>query len=562
MPDKILHKRSLIEGSVPLTSSLSLGELAINVADGKIYFRRSGSYGDVIQTVVSTNNITSGSVNISGSLIVTGSLISPIITGSLFGTASWANNSITASSADDFLVRGTLTAQRIVVQTITSSVNVVTGSTQFGSILSNTHEFTGSVIITGSLNILGAGITGSVFGTSSWSENAINSISASYLSGSTAIVDNFTSSYDILVNNSTIGRGRVSNTINNLVIGSGSFLATSSTTGFSGSGNTIMGHVAAQAAIIGDDNTGVGFQVLRHYTGSYTTAIGAYSLTSASYGRFTAVGAYTLYQYVSGGQNNSHTAIGVSALSNLRSGSGNTSIGDSSMYFAQKADFNTAVGHVALRDLREGVQNTAVGAGAIYQNFLSGSANTVVGFDTAKGLRTGSFNTIIGANIVGLPSELNNNIILSDGQGNIKARYSSSIWTMSDSTVGNFTGSLFGTSSWALNSLTASYVEAGAVQNLNLFKISTGSIDAAVNITRESLFLISSGSKRYFNVSSSGNTDIYSSLFIVRDFTTSAPVFTVSQSIAKFATQSSAPVGTTEAGAIWFTSTDMYIGLD
>jgi hypothetical protein len=84
-------------------------------------------------------------VQISGSLIVNGG-----ITGSLFGTSSWANNAITASSADNFTVRGTLTAQTIVAQTITSSTDFVTGSTRFGSLLSNTHQFTGSVSITGS----------------------------------------------------------------------------------------------------------------------------------------------------------------------------------------------------------------------------------------------------------------------------------------------------------------------------------------------------------------------------------------------------------------------------
>ena len=100
--------------------------------------------------------------------------------GSLFGTASWAQNALTASSADDFLVRGTLTAQTIVAQTITSSTDFVTGSTRFGSLLSNTHQFTGSVSITGSLNVVGAGITGSLFGTSSWAEN----VSTSSLTGS------------------------------------------------------------------------------------------------------------------------------------------------------------------------------------------------------------------------------------------------------------------------------------------------------------------------------------------------------------------------------------------
>jgi hypothetical protein len=51
----------------------------------------------------------------------------------------------TASYADAFTVAGTLTAQTLVVQTITSSVDFVTGSTRFGSILENTHVFSGSV---------------------------------------------------------------------------------------------------------------------------------------------------------------------------------------------------------------------------------------------------------------------------------------------------------------------------------------------------------------------------------------------------------------------------------
>jgi len=46
---------------------------------------------------------------------------------------------------------GTITAQTLVVQTITSSVDFVTGSARFGTLSSNTHEFTGSVSISGSI---------------------------------------------------------------------------------------------------------------------------------------------------------------------------------------------------------------------------------------------------------------------------------------------------------------------------------------------------------------------------------------------------------------------------
>lgn len=74
-------------------------------------------------------------------------------------------------------VTGSINAQTLMVQTITSSVEFNSGSTIFGTAVSNTHQFTGSVLITGSLNVVGAGITGSLFGTSSWATNAV---SASY----------------------------------------------------------------------------------------------------------------------------------------------------------------------------------------------------------------------------------------------------------------------------------------------------------------------------------------------------------------------------------------------
>jgi hypothetical protein len=60
-------------------------------------------------------------------------------------SSSFATSAITASYADSLTVAGTLTAQTLVVQTITSSVDFVTGSTRFGSILGNTHVFSGSV---------------------------------------------------------------------------------------------------------------------------------------------------------------------------------------------------------------------------------------------------------------------------------------------------------------------------------------------------------------------------------------------------------------------------------
>ena len=101
-----------------------------------------------------------GNINVSGSITTSGSItISGSITSASFATsASNATNAISASYANNLTVAGTLTAQTLVVQTITSSVDFVTGSTRFGSLSSNTHIITGSMYVTGAFYVT----TGSV----------------------------------------------------------------------------------------------------------------------------------------------------------------------------------------------------------------------------------------------------------------------------------------------------------------------------------------------------------------------------------------------------------------
>ena len=50
---------------------------------------------------------------------------------------------------------GTITATTLVVQTITSSISSITGSTNFGSLAANTHTFTGSMFVSGSNVLIG-----------------------------------------------------------------------------------------------------------------------------------------------------------------------------------------------------------------------------------------------------------------------------------------------------------------------------------------------------------------------------------------------------------------------
>lgn len=142
------------------------GDRAFGTGGSNIYFG-SGYYGQAAHqfyggtatgmtavVYIAASQATKPALQVEGRSDFSGSLtVTQGITGSLLGTSSWAQNAVTASSADNFLVRGTLTAQTIVAQTITSSTDFVTGSTKFGSLLSNTHQFTGSVSITGSLTL-------------------------------------------------------------------------------------------------------------------------------------------------------------------------------------------------------------------------------------------------------------------------------------------------------------------------------------------------------------------------------------------------------------------------
>jgi len=111
--------------------------------------------------------VLSGSLILSGSLEATGGVtISGSIASASFATTSsyslnalTSSNALTASSADTLYVRnnvtalGSITAQTLIVQTVTSSVLFTTGSNKIGSSLSNVQELTGSVGITGSLSV-------------------------------------------------------------------------------------------------------------------------------------------------------------------------------------------------------------------------------------------------------------------------------------------------------------------------------------------------------------------------------------------------------------------------
>jgi len=163
-----------------------------------------GSNTTVIGNPSTTRALIFGNLTASGSITATQGF-----TGSLFGTASWAINALTASfganfTASNALINGTITAQTLVVQTITSSVDFVTGSTRFGTLLSNTHQFTGSVSITGSLTVNGSS---PIFASQT---SSMTVASASFATTASYVLSALSSSYSLTASYALNAGGAVS----------------------------------------------------------------------------------------------------------------------------------------------------------------------------------------------------------------------------------------------------------------------------------------------------------------------------------------------------------------
>ena len=77
---------------------------------------------------------------------------SPIITGSIQSPLNLTGN-ISASGAitgSGFFTSGNIVANTLIVQVVSSSVDYITGSAKFGTLASNTFQFTGSLLVSGS----------------------------------------------------------------------------------------------------------------------------------------------------------------------------------------------------------------------------------------------------------------------------------------------------------------------------------------------------------------------------------------------------------------------------
>jgi hypothetical protein len=509
-----------------------------------------------------------------GSLSVSGS-----ITSSLFGTASWAQNAATssyilnaisasyaatasiatsasfastASSADNFTVRGTLTAQTIIAQTITSSTDFVTGSTRFGTLLSNTHQFTGSVSVTGSLNVVGAGITGSLFGTSSWATNAVT---ASYITASN-IAGLSLSQITLGVVTASVNTG---NNVFNIISGSNTLVVVDGT-GSVGIGTTSPAYkldVNGTARVNGD-TTIVGRTIFGiNYFASTNTSFGWFSDGNTPLRILNGLsGGVSLFNLSSGGQISAGAGFDGNRIYAARNPESDTTTSYSALFTSQ-----TSLSGRNLSNWTKVITSITTEGGGSVSNaplitYLNITKGNVTGYTTYRGVDIQDLDSYFGSTSgsvsIGSTYSINASTILqltsttkgflptrTDLTSNISSPaqglityltgstneglwyYSSGsikAWTrlLNDTgsqsitgslTATSFTGSLFGTSSWATNAVTASYISASGIAGLSLSQITLGAVTASVN-TGNNIFNIISGSNTLVVVDGTGSVGI------------------------------------------------------
>jgi len=238
------------------------------------------------------------------------------------------------------------------------------------------------------------------------------------------------------VNGVSVGRGAGA-VSTNTAVGASALAANTS-----GADNTAVGYQAGFSNTTGIRNTASGYQSFyTSSTGSYNTAMGWKALNSSTGDSNTGLG-YTALLNTSTGASN--TAIGESPLQSNTTGSFNTAVGTAALKNNNTASYNTAIGYQAGYSNQTGARNTIIGYLAGYN--LTGSFNTLVGSGTSSSagdqITSGTKNTVLGAyngNQGGLDARTRNNeVILSDGDGNIMYRANgtatSNRWVNNDGT--------------------------------------------------------------------------------------------------------------------------------
>ena len=180
----ILLRRSAIAGKVPSTSSLQLGELALNTNDGKAFMKKDDGVNVTIEQFVVTGAEITGSINILGTgsfgqLEINGNAnfdgnasfvsASGYFTGSFAGDGSQLYGVTASMRPDDFdfnrpeeAFAGTVgyiqgTGSAYAVQAVNAGVELLYNDVIFGA-FTNGDGFSGSVYGIGNVNVYSSSV--------------------------------------------------------------------------------------------------------------------------------------------------------------------------------------------------------------------------------------------------------------------------------------------------------------------------------------------------------------------------------------------------------------------
>jgi hypothetical protein len=291
--------RSATPGVVPLAGDLAVGELALNTADEKLYFKNS-----------------------------TGSVVS-IGPG---GTLTVARGGTGAT---------TLTANNVILGNGTSAVQFVAPGTNGNILTSNGTTWTSAAA---GVSLSGVTQSTTPFETSLGFEAGLNTTGASntfvgYQSGKANTTG---------ASNTAVGRGSLdANTTGAANSSVGSNALGSNTTG---GDNTAIGASALFGNTTGLSNIAIGISALfNNVSGNYNTAVGGYALTTATGANCTAVG-NDASRFNSTGAGN--TTIGYQAGYSITTGSNNIVIGNTADATANNVNNEATIGNSSIATLR------------------------------------------------------------------------------------------------------------------------------------------------------------------------------------------------------------------
>jgi len=427
---------SATASTAPTAGNLVAGELALNTADGKLYYKDSGGVVQVIASKAGNVNVSSfsgGTTGLTPNTATTGAV-------TLAGTLAVANGGTsfsTYTTGDTLYASASNTLSKLAVGTNGQILRVVSGAPAWGT------DYVGTVTsVSGTGTVNGLTLTGTVTSSGSLTLGGTLDLSSPpAIGGTAASTGKFTSLTDTGL---TSGRVTYATT--------GGLLTDSANMTFDGTKLTLANDASISGLTVGKGggsdatSTAVGLTVLgSSNTGTDNNAFGCGSLLANTTGSFgVAVGRAALRFNTTGNYN---TAIGSNALLYNTTASNNTAVGYQAGYSNTTGSANTYLGWASGYASTTGKNNTCLGFQAGY--FLTtGSYNTFVGGIDSTGnyaagvaVTTGSKNTILGnysGNNGGLDIRTASNyIVLSDGDGNPRQIIDSS----GNSTVGTYSAS-------------------------------------------------------------------------------------------------------------------------